>query len=171
MRSGLTGTSLLRHGSNTGSVELTFEVDDIKHIIKRTLKRSKSSVGQESGYSVSGAGDVNGDGFDDLIVGAMNADPNGSNSGEAYVVFGKSAAFASSLNLSSLNGTTGFVIKGVAAGDLLGSSVSSAGDVNGDGFDDILIGSPGATTAAGKAFVIFGKGTAFSSNFEASSID
>jgi hypothetical protein len=94
-----------------------------------------------SGISVSSAGDVNGDGFDDLIVGAdVGADPNGSNSGSSYVVFGKSGGFAATINLSTLDGTNGFRLDGVAANDRSGRSVSSAGDVNGDGFDDLIVG-------------------------------
>jgi hypothetical protein len=92
---------------------------------------------------VSSAGDVNGDGFDDLIVGAYGADPNGSNSGSSYVVFGKSGGFAATINLSTLDGTNGFRLDGVAADDRSGFSVSSAGDVNGDGFDDLIVGAYG----------------------------
>ena len=91
------------------------------------------------GFSVS-AGDVNGDGFDDLIVGAYDADPNGSMSGASYVVFGQSEGFAAEIDLSALDGTNGFQLNGEAAGDRSGLSVASAGDVNGDGFDDLIIG-------------------------------
>jgi len=52
-----------------------------------------------SGYSVSSAGDVNGDGIDDLIIGASGADPNGSSSGQSYVVFGNRSGFGTVLNL------------------------------------------------------------------------
>ena len=79
-----------------------------------------------SGFSVSSAGDVNGDGFADLIVGAFSAHPNGSHSGESYVVFGKASGFAANVNLSSLDGSTGFKLSGVAAFDYSGNSVSSA---------------------------------------------
>ena len=94
----------------------------------------------QSGFSVSDAGDVNGDGIDDLIIGAFGADPNGSFSGQSYVVFGNSTGFSPTLNLSTLNGTNGFILNGIAEGDQSGNSVSSAGDINGDGIDDLIIG-------------------------------
>ncbi len=68
----------------------------------------------ESGRSVSSAGDVNGDGFDDLIIGAKYANPNGiPNAGSSYVVFGSNSGFGAGLDLSTLNGSNGFPISGV----------------------------------------------------------
>ncbi|SHN93962.1 integrin alpha, partial [bacterium endosymbiont of Bathymodiolus sp. 5 South] len=116
-----------------------------------------------SGYSVSSAGDVNGDGLDDLIVGAMYADPNGNSSGKSYIVFGK--ANNSAINLSDIanasDPTGGFVINGEVVDDRSGFSISSAGDVNGDGLDDLIIGAVHADanggSNAGKSYVVFGK--------------
>ena len=75
------------------------------------------AAGDRTGYSVASAGDVNGDGFDDVIVGAMYSNANGAHSGAAYVVFGKATGFAATLALSSLDGANGFQISGAAAGD------------------------------------------------------
>ena len=71
-----------------------------------------------SGGSVSSAGDVNGDGFDDILIGAYGADPGGDSfAGESYVVFGKATGFGAALDLSTLDGTTGFRIDGIDVGD------------------------------------------------------
>ena len=112
------------------------------------FKLSGVAADDYSGYSVASAGDVNGDGFADLIVGAYGADPHGSNSGASYVVFGKASGFAANLDLSSLDGNNGFKLSGVAAGDYSGRSVASAGDVNGDGFADLIVGASAPTRTA-----------------------
>ncbi|MBN3909904.1 MAG: cadherin-like domain-containing protein [Nostoc sp. NMS1] len=117
------------------------------------------AAGDYSGYSVSSAGDINGDGIDDLIIGALSADPNGSLSGQSYVVFGSRSGFNASLNLSTLNGSNGFIINGIAAGDYSGYSVSSAGDINGDGIDDLIIGALSADpngSYSGQSYVVYG---------------
>jgi hypothetical protein len=113
------------------------------------------------GVSVSTAGDIDGDGLDDLIVGASNADPNGNSSGATYVVLGKTDTDV--VNLADVqNGTGGFVINGASDSDLSGFTVSTAGDVDGDGLDDLIIGAPMpfrgplVGNTVGAAYVVFG---------------
>ena len=129
-----------------------------------------------SGFSVASAGDVNGDGFDDLVIGAFNADQVGyggvyDGAGESYVVFGKASGFASSLGLAGLDGGNGFRLNGIHEADLSGISVASAGDVNGDGFDDVIIGASGANSGAGESYVVFGKASGFAASINLASLD
>ncbi len=125
-----------------------------------------------SGYSVSGAGDVNGDGIDDIIIGAPNGDPNGNAfAGESYVIFGSTTGFAANFDLASLDGTNGFTINGVEADDGTGFSVSAAGDVNGDGIDDLIIGEPGGSATSNESYVVFGSDAGFGATLDLSSLN
>ncbi len=142
-----------------------------------------------AGRSVSRAGDVNGDGLEDLIVGAWNGDDGGENAGEAYVFYGKAGTDTASpfgtevqigpdgttvtddtrlegsvvrhvLDTTRLAPNDGFVLQGDAAYDRLGFSVTGAGDVNGDGVDDLIVGAPvggDGGPVAGEAYILYGK--------------
>jgi hypothetical protein len=99
------------------------------------------------GFAVANAGDVDGDGFDDLIVGAPGNDTAGADAGRAYLFFG----FATPSGVFGA-GSASILLTGETAGDEFGFSVDSAGDVNGDGFDDVVVGARGGD----KAYVFFG---------------
>jgi len=135
------------------------QVVDLENLGTEGFRIDGIAAGDRSGVSVSGAGDVNGDGLADLIVGAYLADPDGeSAAGESYVVFGK--AGSTPVDLAVL-GSGGFRILGIDTGDIAGFSVSGAGDVNGDGLADLIVGAHGADpdddSNAGEAYVVFGK--------------
>lgn len=105
------------------------------------------------GASVSDAGDFNGDGLGDVLVGCPRADLDGqSSAGKVGVVFGKPNG--APVPLKALEYNDGLAINGAEPGDRAGVSVSSAGDVNGDGRNDIIIGAPQAGDG-GKAYVVF----------------
>ena len=122
-----------------------------------------ANAGDNLGFSMASAGDVNKDGYDDVIIGAYQASPGGRDgAGEVYVIYGSKKL--SNLDLSSILSTEeGFNVFGHNGGDGLGVSVTSAGDINNDGYDDIIIGAlradPGGRENAGKAYVIYGNTT------------
>ena len=168
--------------SYSGSTYVIFGDEDgfASDINLSDIARGDGSVGfrldgerasDSSGYSVS-AGDVNGDGYDDIIIGVPSASPNGNDSGSSYVVFGKENGFDATMNLSELDGRDGFRLDGERADDNSGRSVS-AGDVNGDGYDDVIIGVPGASpngNDSGSSYVVFGKASGFDATIELSAI-
>ena len=110
-------------------------------------------LGDQTGSDVSNAGDINGDGLSDFIIGLDIANEN---AGKTYVVFGDATFNNSSLDLNDLDGSNGFIINGIKEGDQSGFSVSSAGDVNGDGISDIIMGANQANNTIGQSYVIFG---------------
>ena len=79
--------------------------------------------------------------------------------------------FEPTFNLWDLNGSNGFAINGIAAYDRSGYSVSSAGDVNGDGFDDLIIGAPNGIIYAGQSYVVFGSNSGFGADLNLSALN
>ncbi|MFN3856995.1 MAG: hypothetical protein ACK4RV_04535 [Caulobacter sp.] len=118
------------------------------------------------GSTVTGLGDVNGDGLADFMI--TDVDPN---TGSNYVVFGRADRFAGGIDLADLDGTNGFVILSETPMDQAGFFASAAGDLNADGFMDIAISAPRLFQAEGesKVYVVFG-GPAFGAEFSLADI-
>jgi hypothetical protein len=109
--------------------------------------------------SFSTVGDINADGFEDIMI-------------RDYVVFGKAESFDARFNFGNINGQNGFRIRGISnAISDTGISVNAAGDINGDGFDDIAIGAIYDNLYTGKSYVVFGKEGNFDASFNVSQLD
>jgi hypothetical protein len=123
------------------------------------LRLTGDLQGARLGTSVAPAGDVNGDGIDDLVVGAPRYDAgNRTNTGAAWVVFGTGESDPEPATVAAAEG---FRIDGAAAFDTVGAAVAAIGDVNRDGLDDVLVGAPladaGDRKDAGAAYVVLGR--------------
>ena len=129
--------------------------------------------GDRIGYAVSGGGDINGDGFDDAIIGAPN--DNGINvsnrEGASYILFGNQSVFQPEISLADLDGRNGFRIVGAVARNYSGFSVSNAGDVNGDGFSDILIGADNVNVLGEPTYLIYGNANGFAPEIDLGTLD
>ncbi|MEW6219083.1 MAG: integrin alpha, partial [Thermodesulfobacteriota bacterium] len=109
-----------------------------------------NQVGAQLGWSVATAGDVNGDGYSDVIVGALGFDNGQTDEGRAFLYLGGSAGLAAS---------PAWTAESNQVGASLGSSVAMAGDVNGDGYSDVIVGAFGfdnGQTVEGRAFLYLG---------------
>lgn len=155
------GIVYIIYGSNS-NITSPFEVDQINGTNGIVLYGENS--GDNAGKTLSDAGDFNGDGIDDFIIGAPNSGLNGTFSGTVYMIFGNNN-LPSPFALSSLNGTNGFKIQGVAINDFAGSSVDGNLDFNNDGVKDLVIGAPFSFQQASGAYVMFGKTGTYDTNF------
>ena len=111
--------------------------------------------GDYAGYSVSNAGDVDGDGLGDILIGAFGDDDGANAAGKSYLILGASLGNSSTIDLS----TADYAFVGENWADYSGYFLSSAGDVDGDGLDDILIGAhynDDGGSDIGKSYLILG---------------
>jgi hypothetical protein len=156
------GASYVIFGSKSGFTtpfDLT-NLDGNNGFVINGINGGTRYLGDASGLSVSGAGDVNGDGVVDIIVSASGG---GGIAGQSYVVFGSKSGFTTPFNLTNLDGNNGFAINGINGENNLG--LSGAGDINDDGIADIIIGSPDANSFAGQSYVVFGSKEGFATPF------
>lgn len=160
------GGAYILYGSRNFGAEPILSLSDL------TPDRGVHLVGNlprdRVGFSVSSAGDFNHDGIADLIVGSVwvgvtpTSNNNGISAGASYVIYGRQGGIGQngSLNLGDLLPDQGFEIRGAHGGDQAGI-VSRAGDVNHDGYDDLLIGAYSTSyngTGAGSAYILYGGG-------------
>lgn len=123
------------------------------------------SLIDRSGYSISGVGDVNNDSYDDFLIGVPYNDARGVDAGKAFLFLGNDSGWSRDYSLSEAAAS----LAGENAGDNAGYSVAGAGDVNNDGYDDILIGAHFFDASSddddtGKAYLIFGKESGWAMN-------
>jgi len=113
---------------------------------------TQSGVGE-----IKSAGDVNGDGLNDIVMGQYAW------SGESYIIFGRNENFPLNINTAWLDGIKGFRLGKVDA-NISAFYVGTAGDINADGFDDLMVGVwAGSTAAEGLTYVYFGHAAPFTS--------
>ena len=145
-------------GDHAGAVYL-YQGSTSGLVGEQKLLASDGAIYDWYGQAVAGAGDVDGDGYRDLVVGAYGEDDAGSASGSVYLYFGSStgAEVASEQKWSAPDGLSN---------DYLGSAVAGAGDVDGDGFAEVLVGAYGAGAEdSGAAYLLYGSATGVAAFF------
>ncbi len=151
------------------------DVNALRYSMDTDLSNADASfIGEDaddnSGISVAGAGDVNGDGYDDVLIGAYLDDDGGNDAGQTYLILGNATGWAMDIDLSNVDAS--FI--GEDGGDWSGRSVAGVGDVNGDGYDDILIGAWGdddGGSGAGQTYLILGKASGWAMDADLANAD
>lgn len=160
----------------TGTITVTVPAINLNALNGNNGFTVTGAAGNFAGSALSNIGDFNGDTIDDFIVGGFAADPNNINAtGESYVVFGTNQGFPANFDLSTLNGTNGFIIEGFEAESFSGGAVSSAGDINGDGLKDLIIGAfasdSNSLNDSGRTYVVLGSNQPFSTRFNLANLN
>lgn len=178
------GRAYLLYGKGTGCASTaTYSGAYSLDSDSSAIFKGKTS-GDYAGMSVAVAKDVNGDGYDDILIGGDGNDDGGSNAGVAYLIYGKSSQFSGSISLSRVDtrvavstgkfsmylpAISGVILKGAATNNYVGISVGSAGDINKDGYGDILVGRMGSSAASSGVYLV--KGSASLTSTDLSSAD
>lgn len=123
------------------------------------------------GQLVSSAGDLNGDGIDDIAVGGLIMNAQAADDGGLYIVFGRQGPFPPGQSLSAIDGNNGFLFHGKNAGDQFGISAAPLGDLNGDGLDDFVVGSESEESRRGVAYVLYGRDTPWNARISAGDVN
>lgn len=148
------GVSYFYPAGASTTIYPTFKLSSVNGISGSVFNGEFSN--DQSGSSVVNVRDMNGDRRDDFAIGSPGAPFTSTYAGKVYVVYGTDAGFNPEVDLSTLNGTNGFVILGESLGDRCGFALA-AGDFNNDGLSDLAVGAPYALGAAGKVYLIYGR--------------
>ncbi|TXT62657.1 MAG: hypothetical protein BAJALOKI1v1_880006 [Promethearchaeota archaeon] len=153
----------LLNNNFTATPEVSVEFEQDLSISKYNVSFIGEGNYNESGRCVASAGDVNGDGYDDILIGAQNYSAG---KGKVYLIFGRNNAnWSVDMNLANANAS----FLGEFDGDQAGVSLASAGDVNNDNYDDFLIGAPSYNRSKGKTYLFFGRSSGWSLDMNISS--
>ena len=136
-----------------------------------SLRITGAAASDASGYGVANAGDIDGDGIDDLLIGSTGHDGGASNAGAVSVLLGGGALASTSASISLADAE--LTVYGVAANDLVGRCQTSAGDVNGDGLADVVVGAEyndTGGTSAGAAYLLLADGAVLGSSGASASL-
>jgi len=138
---------------NAGGAYLVLDDDDKNRYLDDLIAFTGAAQGDGAGEVLTGAGDLDGDGFADLLIGAPRESSGGEDTGAAYLIYG--GPDMASLSL----GDAGAALVGAQGGDDAGGAVAGLGDIDGDGFDDIAVGAnsePSVLTNGGAVYLFFG---------------
>jgi len=164
------GETYVIFGRDDGGFPATIELTDLNAATSAATPgitiRGAAAIDQ-SGFSIDGAGDINNDGVDDLLIGVVNADveAGGSNRGQVVIVYGQDdGSLPDIIELMDLNGTgpnaaIGVIINGFNDNERVGARVRGVGDVNGDSIDDILIANSTNSTTDFFNYLVYGSVT------------
>ena len=153
------GSVTVIYGS-PGGLDPHVELDSLEAVTSLVI--TGAEAGDGLGTSLADAGDINGDGYADLLIGAAFADPLGRpQAGASYLIFGGPDKGVDLLDLSQLTADQGILIAGAQSGDRSGTSLSAAGDLDRDGLGDLLIGAPQADIEgqvdSGAGYLLYGR--------------